>query len=471
MCRANPVVAAWPRWHEQGFKLALLVALPQLPFWVSQSMLAFHRPVFNLDLLLASALATLSAPLGALALALAWLVDVARIASLNYHFASPLELLAAVRFADLVSVREIVSWKLALGLASLLPCGWITVRAARSGRALGPGVLAVAVLLQMLDLYNGSGHLFGWGGDRFRWGVNLAGSPAWNILQAERAMRRADVPVARFDASRSYRRLAALAHDASHADRSVLLVVVESMGLPQSRELQDWLGSRLDTPRLRTRYQVERQDEPFVGTTTYGELRVLCGLRGHYSRLQPHDHGCVPQAFADRGWQALGLHGFGLDMFDRKAWWPRVGLLPQPLPGTSRHEGRWACNVAFPGWCDGVVLHEAVRLAQSPRRFVYALTLDTHLPLPVDRDQADAALAALCRHQDTPDAACQLVAALGSVLGQLEAELATAPTAPHVVVVGDHSPPFVTSTARSSFSVDRVPLFVLTPRDEPVAAK
>jgi phosphoglycerol transferase MdoB-like AlkP superfamily enzyme len=253
----------------------------------------------------------------------------------------------------------------------------------------------------------------------------------------------------------------------AHPGQTSMLVLVESMGLPKAPEVLDWLRGRLFTQRLSSRWTVRQSDEAFRGTTTSGELRALCGLQGHYSRLDDTLAArCLPQMLAGQGTTSIGIHGFGLRMFDRNQWWPRIGLAPWQWPGRPQAQLPMSCNHAFPGVCDAAVLDLAVAQAQQPARFVYALTLDTHLPL--DQDHAGplpAELKARCAASGTPEEACHLVRKLGDVLGTLSQSLAGSRATPFVVVVGDHAPPFGEAANRQAFVADRVPIFVLTPLD------
>ncbi|WP_457326284.1 hypothetical protein, partial [Roseateles sp. P5_E11] len=79
-------------------------------------------------------------------------------------------------------------------------------------------------------------------------------------------------------------------------------------------------------------------------------------------------------------------------------------------------------------------------------------------PLPGD-------LIGRCGEDHVTNTACELVAQFGVLLANLEVGLTNLQTAPLVVVVGDHAPPFVAIASQQAFAPARVPLFVLRPRD------
>jgi hypothetical protein len=440
----------------------LLLVLPQWPFWIAGADFSLDRPLFNQDLVFATLVVCLFRRTGLALMVLAWAVDIGRIASLNYHFVSPIEFAATAKFADMVVLRQVLSWKLLLAAIGLSACLVGVARIAR--RSMVPHLLVAMVLLELLDMFNGSSRLLGMGADRFRIEANIAGSPGWNVWQAERHARSlALMPMSRYGHPRTFETIAGWHRQ--YPDASVLLILVESMGKPVSPEIGEWLSHRLAAPALASRWTLSQDVDAFHGPTTSGELRVLCGLRGSYAGLKPEEEAdCLPRQWTGAGMQAYGLHGFHLRMFDRHDWWPRLGLTPWKFDPDADPAHRFGCNGAFPGVCDDAVLEQAVALADHPSRFVYALTLDTHLPLPPDRQLPDD-LAALCAKTQTNGVACQMVAQLGAVLDTAAARLATLNRPPLVVIVGDHSPPFAVSDSRAAFDSGVVPLYILTPRE------
>lgn len=434
-----------------------------LSAWIFQAPRAEERPLFNLDLLLGAAIACVSSLGGAIVLVLAWAADGARSAAKNYHFMSTVDFVDAARFADMLNLPALFSRSLLGALAGALVCLWLVLRLTRRSRQLALPLLALAVLAAGCDIANGSFHLFGLDKDKRAVSLNFAGSPAWNVWASERQSLQAAGPGARITNPVTYRALQTW--QAEHPGRTSLLVLVESMGLPRDPALRGWLQGRLMTSRLAARWEMQFSEEAFSGSTTFGELRTLCGLHVHYSRLDDElAAGCLPRQQAAQGMSSIGIHGFGLRMFDRSTWWPRVGLRPWNwLEGDAPKSMN--CNPAFPGVCDVDVLAQAVKQAQEPRRFVYALTLDTHLPLDLKRlPPLPVDLLKACSASSTPLEACQLTRQLGDLLARLESLLAASAATPFLVVVGDHAPPFSERFNREAFATDRVPLFVLKPR-------
>ncbi len=99
---------------------------------------------------------------------------------------------------------------------------------------------------------------------------------------------------------------------------------------------------------------------------------------------------------------SIGIHGFRaanirpcrLQAFQDRTDAVALAVGGAPMPMRN-------CNQAFPGVCDSAVLEQAVKQAQTPGRFVYALMLVTHLLL--DLHQAEplpAALRGACTASD-----------------------------------------------------------------------
>lgn len=453
---------------QAALRFAIVVVALHAPSWITawvfQAPRAEERPLVNLDLLLAAAIACVSTVAGGVALVLAWAADFIRAAAKNYHFMSAMDFVDAARFVDMLNLRMFVSASLLVVVAGLVICAWAVLSQTRRARWMAWPLILAVFLSAGFDVVNGSFHIFGLAKDSRVVSVNFAGSPLWNVWSTERRSLLASGPPVPMPSPMAYRALQAW--QGAHPDRTSMLVLVESMGLPKDPALQAWLMSRLATQRLQSRWVISQSDDEFRGSTTSGELRTLCGLQGHYSRLDDTlTADCLPSRLAAQGQTSIGIHGFGLRMFDRAQWWPRIGLTPWHWPEDEAKGWPMHCNLAFPGVCDGAVLDQAVKEAQQPGRFVYALTLDTHLPLDLPHlAPLPDELRVACRRSVTPNDACRLVQRLGEVLARLEQSLASARATPYVVVVGDHAPPFGEAANREAFAQDRVPMFVMTPR-------
>lgn len=446
-----------------GALVVAMIVLAQLPFWLVQLRVSIQRPLLNLDLLVAIALMLRWRAFGLIALVLAWLVEIDLDASMSYHLVGAADLVDAVRFMDLVRLDRLFSWQILAAAVVFGLCGTVMYRIARPSLSAALALALIGSAAFMLDGVNGSNATIGHS-DHFNFNVNVAGSPSVTTLRGlTSAWRAASEPMARFPEPKTFARASGW-HE-QHPRDAILMVLVESMGLPVAPPVREWLVARLDTPEIRRRWSVESGSEVYFGSTVYGELRVLCGLKGHYSRLKAGDsRQCLPRRFVEGGGEAIGLHGFNLRMFDRRIWWPGIGIRPDDLGTLGSVPGNVGCNDVFQGVCDGAVLQRASELVQQAGRFVYVVTLDTHLPLPSNDMPLEPGLARLCAQFQLARDACQMVSRQGFLLDQLRIDLAKMPHPVMVFVSGDHAPPFLGVESRSAFDRSQVLSFALEPR-------
>jgi hypothetical protein len=125
------------------------------------------------------------------------------------------------------------------------------------------------------------------------------------------------------------------------------------------------------------------------------------------------------------------------------------------------------CGTVFRGVCDedvATVFADQLKVSPGQRRFVYWLTLDSHLPvLETAPRSSDFACGSDINARRSKDL-CTLMRTVFR-LHTTVAAIALDPDLPPTmfVIVGDHAPPFVAPSKRELFSRDRVPYVVLRP--------
>ena len=463
--QTQPSAGRWPLALRRGLYLIGMNAAIQLPFWVAERFYSFQRPLFNYDLVIALLGFCVSAWLGWGLLLGALTIDVIRIASLNYHFLNLADFIESARFAGLLSLGSFVS----PGLVLLVVCvlAYVVCIARWLRRWLSRLVVEQILLLFLLvglDSLNGSMQFFHTGLDRFRLPLNIAGSPTWNLYrmqQAQQPGKAGDV----LTPMPSIVRESMQGWHTAHPDRSMMLVLVESMGQPKSMAVRDWLAQQAQPLGVAERWSIRAGEEVFHGSTTHGELRVLCGLDGRYdsvdAALSPQ---CLPGQLSAQGFDAVGYHGFQLTMFNRARWWQLVGLKPHVFDYQHAAPEAKDCHNVFHGMCDAEMLREAIAHVQEERRFSYVVTLDTHLPLPAAAGSVPDDVRTICGRENLSERSCELVNQLGGVLRTLGSQLAAGSGTPYVAIVGDHAPPFLARESRTEFLPDKVPFLLLEPK-------
>jgi phosphoglycerol transferase MdoB-like AlkP superfamily enzyme len=156
------------------------------------------------------------------------------------------------------------------------------------------------------------------------------------------------------------------------------------------------------------------------------------------------------------------------NMFDRSAWWNTAGFQEIWFHDQFRQQALPDCPGAFIGTCDVDIarwIGRRLETEEGAPDFIYWMTLNSHLPVPVPSALSGAApcLESLSLQPDT--APCSLYQLIENVLESV-AKVAMAKFArPTVfIIVGDHAPPFDYESARSSFSRFEVPYVLLLPR-------
>ncbi|MDZ4349355.1 MAG: sulfatase-like hydrolase/transferase, partial [Xanthomonadaceae bacterium] len=246
----------------------------------------------------------------------------------------------------------------------------------------------------------------------------------------------------------------------------VFLIVVESLGIWRDRELDALqLGPILELGNERE-WSVRTGSVPFAGSTVPAELRELCAIR--LLTVQPSSkeipsERCLPAEMNRMGYETLVAHGFLGATFGRRSWYPSLGFdgiwfAPEIL---RRAKSPKRCGIAFNGLCDDVVWDVLVSHVVSrpeARHFVYWLTLSAHLPVEYRNGQETSDL---CNaHASTRDneALCGLLlwhrALFENIADTLKTQLSDDV---QVIVVGDHSPPFLERSSRELFEQSRVP--------------
>jgi hypothetical protein len=251
---------------------------------------------------------------------------------------------------------------------------------------------------------------------------------------------------------------------------NVVLVLSESWGESvDARILQAQMGPLLD-PAVRQKYRVETGRVRFLGPTTGGETRELCGdSRGRMGTVDlPMDYdSCWPARMNRLGYRTEAVHGFTPTMFERRTWYSKMGFADSTFLPELQRDGLGMCGGAFPGICDAEVARWiGARLEKDPDKpkFIHWVTLNAHLPvLPPDGAESRQDCAAVGVENEV--SLCgwfNRVLEVNRSVAQLATTSGLPPTA--FVVVGDHAPPFFDPTIRRRFSQTNVPWVILVPK-------
>jgi len=406
------------------------------------------------------------------------LADCAYSICYTYQF-SVSDLVVSARFLGDLPTRRIVAGCCLIAVALLL-CGVLTLLRPDPRRRIHAAcaLLGVAALLLPIDMLSGQNPL--WHRDVSLLSGRITRSPVLTLGVRAFAARRAEWKAHEtangpMD-SASARMISWLSAPQNAAERpDIVLVVVESWGLLLDPHLAQALTAPYADAPLAGRYRLSSGSVPFTGLTVPGEARELCHSTMGFGILHPSSEmaeQCLPGRLHALGYQNIAVHGYVGEMFYRAQWYRGLGFDRTWFGPDLWHIGLPRCGGAFPGVCDSSIARfiggSLLAAPDSQPRFIYWVTLNSHLPVPLHPKlpadhvcAADPALrgsAALCSW-------FRLVRTVHQSVSQVAAQRHARPTV--FILVGDHAPPFGDPHLRSLFSGSRVPYIMLTPVSMP----
>jgi hypothetical protein len=255
-----------------------------------------------------------------------------------------------------------------------------------------------------------------------------------------------------------------------HGRHNVVLVLVESLGVPMFAEGQAQFAADWDRPEWRARYAVSQGTVPYFGSTTHAEMRELCGQWNNYTTFDFEKGGCLPQRMKMAGYQTTAMHAFDGGFFQRDEWWSKLDFQKEMFGPELAQAGVRSCGGVFPGACDTdipAVIAKRIKQSSQPQ-FVYWLTLNSHLPvLPDESLGTDQCSKAMARIGDVSPRLCRLFTVHHN-LAQAISKMAMDPNLPptDILIVGDHTPPFFDHSLRAGFDSENVPWVLLRAQDK-----
>lgn len=252
----------------------------------------------------------------------------------------------------------------------------------------------------------------------------------------------------------------------------VVLILVESWGLPLDTHLAHALTATYDDQRIRANYDVSYGTAPFHGATVPGETRELCQSGIGYGIRQAsaaQADGCLPALLHKRGYKSFSIHGYSGRMFQRNRWYRTIGFDQSWFGQDFDKIGLPHCGDSFPGTCDaslaGWIGSTLLSVKSDRPRFIYWVTLNSHLPVPAHPNLPDDDVCTTQPALQGSTALCSWFRLVRNVHQSVQQLALTRTIRPTVfVVVGDHAPPFADPSLRLDFSAADVPYVVLTPK-------
>jgi hypothetical protein len=249
-----------------------------------------------------------------------------------------------------------------------------------------------------------------------------------------------------------------------------VLILVESWGLIKDSALQQEIISPLYQLRSNHQYTFREGRNKYKYLTFGGEIREITGYLFHSSQVQ-EDWVKQQSIFWEKqrqGYRVIGVHGYSSKFYKREKVWPALGVqdmyfienlskLSMPLCGDAFFRG--ICDTSINTW----LLHN-LELQPDRKEFYYWVTLNTHVPLTEIHDEEYNKFAQKWKAKGITENVLQmayrhqlLFKDLTSKLGKPGASKA------HILLIGDHAPPFIYPADRALLDPKQVPYIELLP--------
>lgn len=247
---------------------------------------------------------------------------------------------------------------------------------------------------------------------------------------------------------------------------NIILIIIESYGLFKNRAIQNSLLNEF-SESIKVEKFIQSGEIPFAGATTSGEVRELCGVQGDYKlALRNFDYSqCLPNRLKSLGYNTSGFHYYYRSGFNRAIWWPNVGLNNLHfLDAYLKKPGVELCGGFLNGGCDKDLIDDLfISVDNADRKsFAYGLTLNSHLPVYSNDHISNVGISNSAHINRMTGSVNELVGSWRVVMKAISDNINTRPNSDMIVViVGDHSPPFLTPEHRGLFDGAHVPYIIV----------
>ena len=443
---------------KSSLNVVVVIAVAHAPFWILHWFIFLNRPIFNFDILLSLTVMIFRQKLGATLLIASWILDLVFTQSYHFNFQSVVDFVYSVKFLRALNPIYLVSLPHLLLIIIFLTSLFICTQVTKNKSEYTPRVvtlLACGVFLLATDIINGtSGYS---SRNTVKVSTNLSGSTIYRLLRSYRVYDNLQA-VKTLDENDKIP-LEVMNWVSNNQEKSVLFIIVESLGVPKSEKLLEFLKPKIN----KNTFELKVRKLKSVGSTTNGELRFLCGLSGSYRKLNNKNTAeCLPSKLKNNNWETYGFHGFSKKMFNRNKWWKLIGLSKTFFAEDVVIAELPFCGALYRGACDENVIDLAINALGSGKVFSYALTLNTHLP--VIHTEIPDELSLICNKDRIAIGPCNHIASLHKVISSIVTRSSKLEQAPLVIIIGDHRPPFHKPAEQDVFVIDQTLGYFIYPK-------
>jgi hypothetical protein len=301
-------------------------------------------------------------------------------------------------------------------------------------------------------------------------GGRIASAPSWPFIKAVQHA------IVKSTAKRNIELLGSAAKKAFieappvKESKKEALILVESWGLLNNKDLELEVEQPLYELAGQNQYTIKNGTTRYKYLTQAGEFRELTGYVFHYYQVKDSwvKENSLLVKKQQQGYRVTGIHGNTGKFYRRQMIWPILGVqemyfseefakLQMPLCGSNEFKG--VCDTAINTWLLNTMNRQPER-----KEFYYWVTLSTHLPLVEIHDEGFRKFAEKWKPQGITENILQIAYQQQLLFKDLAGKLGK-PGAPkaHVLLVGDHAPPFIDPADRKLYDDTWVPFIELVP--------
>ncbi len=419
---------------------------------------SWNRPLFNYDYSLALISIIFIGRWGIALLGCLFFIDIIVTQSRTYYFISVIDFIQSLKDFNQLNILSYLDARNSILILIACVCIVVALKLRNIISNKLPSAVAIlclCIILFILDIFNGTAYVVRLDSNIIS--RNIAGSTSYsflkNVFTREDKRKITSSPPGR----RINNRFDIINWAKNNHTRGIVIVVVESLGMPNSKIVQEWLHSNIKN----NNFDLMTSQLEFKGSTTNGELRILCELEGSYMALNSKNSiSCLPKKLSNMGWSTSAYHGFSKNMFNRKDWWPAIGFQKIYFYENFHANRIPKCGDVFRGVCDDELIKIGLD-SHSGEKLTYILTLNTHLPVIEEPIPLD--LKKICIDENISNVVCMHLSLLGNRLSSIVMQGGDIKKLPLIIIAGDHAPPFSEIRNRNIFSQNLVPLYILKP--------
>jgi hypothetical protein len=325
--------------------------------------------------------------------------------------------------------------------------------------------------LLVVDFFNGQGPLRRWSVRLIHTSNNIVSVPTWSLfLSVRNVLYTGNAKKINVEYLGSVAQAVFAAQPDSIAEKKEVLVLVESWGLLHNRELQQTVLAPLYQLATNRSYTIREGSTHYKYLTMAGESREITGYLFHFYQAQEKwvKEKSLFIKKQQQGYKVIGVHGYSSLFYKRKSIWPALGVQEMYFAEDFKAMSMSFCgDVYFRGICDTSIntwLFNNMKSQPERKEFYYWVTLNTHFPLVEIHDNDYNLFAEKWKQQGISDIIIQMAYQHRLLFKDL-AEKLSQPGMPkaHILLVGDHAPPFMDPVKRKMYDAQLVPYIELVP--------